>query len=131
MPPDRRGSGTPTWLSIKNSRCNASALSLRLVIVEGIKMPATNQEASVQRMRMILWVTVACGVAALTLTAIDRVVSGPVRWTSWVIPLLVMATPVALLLPTKYARTARVVMSVAIPVAFAVIAFEIAVLLRR
>jgi hypothetical protein len=25
MPPDRRESGTPTWLSIKNSRCNASA----------------------------------------------------------------------------------------------------------
>jgi hypothetical protein len=78
-----------------------------------------------------LWTAIILSGVALVITAATRIYwTERVSWTSWIIPILVMIVPVSLLLPKRYERAARAVILVGIPIAGAVIAYEVARLLH-
>jgi len=83
--------------------------------------------------QVVSWIAIGVGVAALAVTVVPRVfLAEQVPWTSWVVPLLVMITPVGMLLLQKgHSRAGRGLILSAIPIAIVVLGFEVARLLRR
>jgi hypothetical protein len=83
--------------------------------------------------RRLGWFAIACAAGSLALTTAVRLTGGSVRWTAWVLPLLIAANAAVMSLGglNRRPRLARLFLVLSFTVAGAVIVSETLVLLHR
>ena len=83
--------------------------------------------------RRIGWFAIACAAASLALTIGARLAGGAIRWTSWILPILIAANSAVFILGglNRWPRLARPFVVVSLALAGAVIVSEALTLLHR
>jgi hypothetical protein len=83
--------------------------------------------------RRVGWFVIACSAASLALTATDWLRGGAVRWTAWMLPILIAANAGVFFLHglSRQPRLARGFVILSLALAAAIISSETLVLLHR